>query len=186
MMNNKPHTLETKEKISKAHLIDITGKVFGKLTVIKYVGRTVNRRSLWLCRCECGIIKAIQGDRLRNGDSKTCGCSRRVRPFEALYNILRGHAKQYGHEILLTYEEFLSFTNTVSCVYCSREVMWSRINTNTKREGQRYNLDRKNNSLGYSKENCVVCCKECNLIKGARFTYEQMLQIGALIKTWHT
>ena len=36
----------------------------------------------------------------------------------------------------------------------------------------KYNLDRKDNSIGYSKNNCVVCCSTCNYIKGDKFTYE--------------
>ena len=31
---------------------DLTGKKFGSLTVIKYLGK-----SLWLCECECGRKK---------------------------------------------------------------------------------------------------------------------------------
>lgn len=36
--------------------IDLTGKVFGRLTVIKEAGRN-NSSLLWLCRCECGVEK---------------------------------------------------------------------------------------------------------------------------------
>ena len=38
--------------------IDLTGKVFGRLTVIKEAGRN-NSSLLWLCRCECGVEKII-------------------------------------------------------------------------------------------------------------------------------
>lgn len=53
--------------------IDLTGKVFGRLTVIKEAGR--NKTSLlWLCRCECGIEKIIQGNHLKEGKILSCGC----------------------------------------------------------------------------------------------------------------
>lgn len=53
--------------------IDLTGKVFGRLTVIKEAGR--NKSSLlWLCRCECGTEKIIQGNHLKEGKILSCGC----------------------------------------------------------------------------------------------------------------
>ena len=53
--------------------IDLTGKVFGRLTVIKEAGRN-NSSLLWLCRCECGVEKIIQGNHLKEGKILSCGC----------------------------------------------------------------------------------------------------------------
>lgn len=56
-------------------LIDLTGKRVNHLTVIgidKSDGKTVR----WLCRCDCGNIKSINGASLRSGTAKDCGCSR--------------------------------------------------------------------------------------------------------------
>lgn len=54
-------------------LEDLTGKKFGKLTVLE---RTENKgkRTMWLCKCECGIIKPVAAADLKRGSSKTCGC----------------------------------------------------------------------------------------------------------------
>jgi len=57
--------------------IDLTGQPFGKLTAlypIKHPNRA-NRHYLWKCKCECGNEKDIQGAHLRNGHTKSCGCS---------------------------------------------------------------------------------------------------------------
>jgi hypothetical protein len=43
-------------------------------------------------------------------------------------------------------------------------------------------LDRKNNLLGYSYNNCVACCWPCNKAKSGEFTYEEFLLIGKVIK----
>lgn len=40
--------------------IDLTGKRFGRLTVIEYAGK-----SKWLCKCDCGTVKAMNGEGLR-------------------------------------------------------------------------------------------------------------------------
>lgn len=57
------------------NFIDITGQKFGKLTVIERCG-TRNRQSLWRCICECGNETLSLSNSLRDGKSKTCGCSR--------------------------------------------------------------------------------------------------------------
>lgn len=63
---------------SKAfNFIDETGNVYGKLTVIKQVSRPEdkdNTRAYWLCQCECGNTKIVQGKMLRLGKTRTCGC----------------------------------------------------------------------------------------------------------------
>ena len=45
-----------------------------------------------------------------------------------------------------------------------------------------YNLDRKDSIKGYTKENCVVCCKRCNRAKSNLFSYEEWLEIGKFIQ----
>lgn len=50
-------------------LKDLTGKIFGRLTVISYAGK-----GKWHCKCSCGTEKDIVGASLRNGVTKSCGC----------------------------------------------------------------------------------------------------------------
>ena len=56
--------------------LDLTGKKFGRLTVIRQ--HSINKRGayVWLCECECGNVKAIDGSSLRSGASQSCGCLR--------------------------------------------------------------------------------------------------------------
>lgn len=51
--------------------IDLTGRRFGRLVVIERTGRR------WSCRCDCGNTKTLPGDRLRSGETRSCGCLRR-------------------------------------------------------------------------------------------------------------
>lgn len=59
--------------------IDLTGKKFGKWTVIKRAGVNVFNQPTWLCKCECGTERIVDGRNLLRGLSKTCGCSRKKR-----------------------------------------------------------------------------------------------------------
>lgn len=57
---------------------NITGQKFGRLTAIKNVGKLSKDSRVglyyWLCKCDCGNKKNIQGSLLRRGVTKSCGC----------------------------------------------------------------------------------------------------------------
>ena len=54
--------------------IDLTGKQFGKLTVIQCAGKDKYGQMLWTCSCECGKTSIVRSDHLRKGNTKSCGC----------------------------------------------------------------------------------------------------------------
>lgn len=64
-------------------LIDLTGKHFDRLTVIKrvddYVSPKGYKEPQWLCKCDCGNESEIiaTGKNLRRGRIKSCGCLKR-------------------------------------------------------------------------------------------------------------
>lgn len=59
-----------------AALRDLTGQSFGRLTVLS-VGERRGRKRYWNCRCDCGTEKAVHGDHLKAGRSRSCGCLNR-------------------------------------------------------------------------------------------------------------
>lgn len=54
-------------------VIDLLGKQYGKLTVIKRSGN-IGKHAAWLCQCKCGNLKVIRSDHLINGKTISCGC----------------------------------------------------------------------------------------------------------------
>lgn len=55
--------------------LDLTGQTFGNLYVIKRLDKIPKRGYFWLCQCNCGSNpKRIQGSRIKNGYTKSCGC----------------------------------------------------------------------------------------------------------------
>ena len=145
-----------------------------------------NNHRRCLCRCICGEEKRVNVKHLHTGESKGCHCTnlgKRIRPYEAAFNLLVRQCREYSVE--LTYEEYLDFTKEVECHYCGSPIQWNAHNL-IAHKNCGHHLDRKDNTLGYSKENCVVCCPRCNRAKSNHFTYEEWVQIGALIKSWKT
>lgn len=54
--------------------IDLTGRKFGRLTVIERAGTNKHKKLIWCCLCDCGNKVNINGSQLHNGDTKSCGC----------------------------------------------------------------------------------------------------------------
>lgn len=58
-------------------LIDLTGKRFGRLVVIKFGGKDDKKRRVWECVCDCGNTVFIPTAQLNSGKTKSCGCYNR-------------------------------------------------------------------------------------------------------------
>jgi len=55
---------------------DLTGKRFGKLTVLQFDESSFGKGRKWLCQCDCGNTKIIRAANLINGSTVSCGCER--------------------------------------------------------------------------------------------------------------
>lgn len=49
---------------------DLTGKVFGRLTVLQRDAESAK----WICKCSCGNITKVTTTHLKSGHTKSCGC----------------------------------------------------------------------------------------------------------------
>lgn len=110
------------------------------------------------------------------------------KPFLSSYNhfkdgVLRTNKKRNRHiEFAISYEEFLFFTQIGMCHYCGgSDIVWNEFVGNGR---HRYNLDRKDNARGYTLDNVVVCCKDCNLMKRDWLSYEEFKAVRRFFKNW--
>lgn len=69
---------EKSAEIGRNNLIDLTNQTFEKLTVIKRVSTTKTpagtTKIFWLCQCACGNQCVVEGNALKTGNTKSCGC----------------------------------------------------------------------------------------------------------------
>lgn len=82
--------------------IDMTGKKFGRLTVLERTGLDGSRRVVWRCRCECGNETNVTGTLLRRGVTKSCGCIRN----EMIAEIGRQSSTKHGMADTRLYSEW--------------------------------------------------------------------------------
>lgn len=54
--------------------IDLTGRVFERLTVVKRAANWTRRSPYWVCRCRCGTETTVTRSNLVSGATRSCGC----------------------------------------------------------------------------------------------------------------
>jgi hypothetical protein len=54
--------------------VDLTGRIFSRLTVLSEQPKDKNSMRRWLCSCECGNEKVIYQNALCSGVTRSCGC----------------------------------------------------------------------------------------------------------------
>ena len=60
---------------------DLTGRRYGRLTVISYNEEVSKQKRLpyWNCKCVCGNEVIVYGGNLKNSNTKSCGCYQKER-----------------------------------------------------------------------------------------------------------
>jgi len=126
---------------------------------------------------ECIHFVSFRKDLVTSGLCQVC--SRRKAPF--IHNWKRLHSDWRELEVTITYEEYLDFTKIKECHYCDKPIPWHpHTSINNKHNGTY--LDRKDNNIGYLKENCVVCCTRCNRMRSDKFSYEEFMLFSPVLK----
>jgi len=59
-----------------SNLVDMKGLKFNKLLVLHRFDDPKYKHASWVCQCDCGKIVIVVGNNLRNGGTKSCGCSK--------------------------------------------------------------------------------------------------------------
>lgn len=76
--------------------IDLTGKKFGRLTVLERKYKKGNEW-YWLCSCECGKTCEVCGSNLRRGRTKSCGCLKQESDKKPKGNVINLIGQKFGH-----------------------------------------------------------------------------------------
>lgn len=151
--------------------IDNVGLKFNKLTIQSVFRK--NKKTYANCLCDCGKLSIAIHNSVTSGRTKSCGCIRKEKrgPVteygesvkKCLINLYIKGAKTRGLPFELT-EEQIEVLFKQNCYYCNCE---PRKQTKPQMYGEYYanGIDRVDNTKGYTIENSVACCKECNFMK---------------------
>jgi hypothetical protein len=172
-------------------LIDMIGQKVGRLRIIKRMPSDKRRATMWQCKCDCGKETIARGASLRRGGIRSCGCFQRDQaskygkksPYLWMLAVIKDKAKKKGWMSELSYDDLLAFVKIRKCHYCDNDIVWlEHRSKNGIPTSLAYHLDRIDNAKTYSKKNCVVCCSICNKVKSNCFTYDEMIELGKVIR----
>jgi hypothetical protein len=145
--------------------INITGeKSYGLKALYELPAKKGKRQ--WLFLCDCGREVGLPQEKL--GVNRSCGHLNKLPVGQSERNrILRSYkanAKRRGFAWELSDKVFDTLSQS-SCHYCG-DLPNNESHNPRSNGGFIYNgLDRKDNEMGYLKENVVACCKRCNFLK---------------------
>lgn len=97
-----------KDKQPKGNTINLIGKKFNHLTVVKRNGSSKKGQAQWLCKCDCGNpnLICVLGSNLRSGHTQSCGCERMSHGEIAVSNLLKENNIPFEQE-----KVFFKFAN---------------------------------------------------------------------------
>lgn len=171
----------------KNNFEDLTNKKFNKLLVLGFSHRcnTKRKKVFWKCICDCGEIKSILGESLKNGNTKSCGCINSYKDntasFNHLYSNYKNRAKLSKLKFDLNKKQF-RFLTQQNCHYCGIKPSQILKQRKTSLPYVYNGIDRMDNSKGYTLENCLTCCKLCNNMKHKNDINKFLNQIKSIYK----
>lgn len=149
-------------------IIDLSGRIFGNLTVIKISDDYIRGKARWLCKCKCGNTSIIFANNLVRGNTTSCGCHRKAN--NKIINITHGATatctdknkypssyKTWCSMKQRCYDKNLpqfKYYGARGIIVCERWHDYSNFVADMGEPPPGKSLDRINNNSSYSPENC--------------------------------
>ena len=148
---------------------DLTGRTFGRWTVLAFAGISPTQQALWDCACSCPAMtrKQLTTTELHRSPHASCGCWKRELTIQRsvthgmsktpTYQAWAGMIKRCTNQRHKDYPYYGGRGITV-------EPRWARFESFLEDMGERpgagYTLERQDNSLGYTPDNVVWATRQ--------------------------
>lgn len=179
MSHGRPLEEEIILKTDKApNALDYTGDVINNIKVLERIqiqgswnikANKFVRKIKYKCSClACGEV-FIRNSLSCSKRTLRCNCQKWLKDKLAIKRSVYIDYKKTAEKRHLNFElDFNIFCNVIiqNCFYCNTEPKNKKYNTRHKHVFLHYNgIDRIDSSVGYTKDNIVTCCPDCNRAK---------------------
>ena len=139
--------------------MEMTGKTFGRLTILARAENSSSGKVQWSARCECGALVVVKADRLRSGMTRSCGCIKR----EMKPRLRHGWSHKSEHTIWMSMRQRCENKNNKAyaryggrgIVVCERWHVFENFMADMgPRPSEDHSIDRIDNDRGYEPDNC--------------------------------
>lgn len=139
--------------------MELVGTVFGKLTVVKEAYSKAGSWH-WVCLCECGALKTVDGRHLRYGSIVSCGCFKDKNTsirrkthgmsYTPLYSVWATMLKRCYNKNDKSYKNY----GGRGIVVCDRWHTFANFYEDMGEPSPNMTIERIDNEKGYSPDNC--------------------------------
>lgn len=147
-------------------MVDLSGQQIGEWAVLNRC-ENLGKRTRFICKCSCGIVKAVLSQSLTNKKSNNCGHDRIIKIIKGTTKHNMSHSTEYriwrgmlNRCFLKSHESFKHYGErgiSVCKKWCdSFDNFYADMGP---RPSLKYSLDRKNNDGNYELSNCQWATK---------------------------
>ena len=126
--------------------IDLVGRRYGKLLILKEVSTPPGKPLKWKCKCDCGKITISIGNNIKVGKTKSCGCMvHKPRPSSMAHGLGKTKAGRRFYQLP---------KNQLCEHWCGTKGIVHFVEDMENPSNHTDKLIRLNSNKDYSKENC--------------------------------
>ncbi len=160
--------------------IDLVGQKFGFLTAVKFI-KAAKAGTYWELSCVCGNKVVRLASNIKKNHVHSCGCkpnrpAKEGAGFKRLFSDYRASARNRGYIFDIEESHFKKLIES-NCHYCDVSPT-KRYEKQVVHTLLANGIDRVDNNIGYTQENSIACCKNCNKAKGSLSKKEFLTLIG--------
>lgn len=153
-------------------LRDLSKQRFGRLEVVRFAEMR-NKKSFWLCKCDCGNTKVVRSDALISLKTISCGCLKKEQDLFNLNLVSKSNHRMTKHGAYQSWAHMMTRCYKENCKYyddyggrgisvCSEwkdaEAFCKWADENGFQDG--LTIERKNVNDNYCPENCCWIKRE--------------------------
>ena len=140
---------------------------------------------VYVCKCKSSHcsnnVRIWSNSSIHSGYCNDCtDVLKRRKPYASLYQTFLNAQIRRNIAVTLSFGEFSLLCKEEKCHYCGAPTI--RDKHRQKKQSNAYMIDRKDNIIGYTIDNCVTCCFDCNNLKSNKFSYIEFLKLRQFIK----